>query len=127
MLREEHRAIIRQLDRVHRLLDDKKHLLGRESIDALGAQLKVHLAHEEEALYRPLKSILKERSPTGELMKDHRSIRRALRELEGLAAASGGQASASDLRGQLQILQSALREHMVKEEKVAYWLADHHL
>jgi len=130
LLREEHRAIVRDLGSVQRLLHEKKQhpQRRRESIDVLGARLRVHFAHEEETVYKPLNSVLKGRTPTKELMQDHRSIRQAFERLSRLSASRGnGQASLSDLTDLFQFLQSALGKHLEKEEKVVFWLAEYHL
>jgi len=97
-------------------------------IDALGGRLRLHFVLEEETVYRPLNFVLKEDSPTEELMEDHRSIRLAIKKLGRMdTSLREGQASMSDLRYQIRFLDSAFRKHFEKEEKVVFWLAEHNL
>jgi len=130
LLREEHSAIFRQLGEVEKsFAKDRQHpQRRRELIDALGGRLRLHFVLEEEIVYRPLNFVLKEDSPTEELMEDHRSIRLAIKKLGRMdTSLREGQASMSDLRYQIRFLDSAFRKHFEKEEKVVFWLAEHNL
>ena len=110
-LREEHTGIIHRLAAVERCVsapgfNGRKF---RDSTAALGVQLRKHFAHEERAVYQPLNSRLKQSSPTGELMEDHRSIWKAFERLRKVNFAEGsGAASAVELRKRLSSLQLTL-------------------
>ena len=127
LLRDEHRGIMRRLGLIGRSLDSPGigHRKGfRESVSELGSRLEVHFAREERALYAPLSSRMKGGSPTEELLNDHQDIREAFDRLNRMGAEG---ASLSDLREQDSSLRSALKEHLGKEERVLFWLADSRL
>ena len=130
MLKEQHREIVRELDGLQRSLS-RKEQDPRQLCDLIGilaAKMEIHFAHEEEAVYKPLDSLLKEHSPTGELIDDHRSIRMKFGNLRSMSAGQEGEGgSASDLGSQLRLLRSDLRKHLAKEETVIFWLAEYHL
>lgn len=127
LLRDEHRGIMRHLGLVGRSLNAPG--TGpredfRESVSELGSRLEVHFACEERVLYAPLSARLKGRSPTEELLNDHQGIREVFNSLNKMEAEG---ASVSDLREQVFLLWFALKEHLGKEERVLFWLADSRL
>jgi len=127
-LREEHEEILRQLGLVQASLTDplpysKRRLRGL--IDGLGSLLEAHFIDEESILYRPLKQRLGKHSPTGEMMREHRSIHRAFEKLRsGSTEYERGRSRTGDMQLSLDSLQREISGHLEKEEKVLFWLAD---
>ena len=128
LLKDEHRLIARRIGAVERQIGSAGQGSGRNlrgSLSGLGTLLKTHFAHEEMTLYKPLDARLRGSSPTGELIEDHQSIRRAFDRLEGVCL--DGEAPSADRVRRLSSLRSLLNRHLEKEEKVVFWLADCHL
>lgn len=125
LLRDEHRAIVRRVAAVGRQVGASPPAPPgdlRESISGLGLLLKTHFAHEEAAVFRPLDARLRGRSPIGELVDDHRSIREALDRLAGVCLAAG--VTPAEKRDRFSSFRSLLDQHLEKEEKVVFWLAE---
>jgi len=133
-LRTEHQDIIRTLnivgDEAINAVHPKSNGTKRISklILQLGVLLKTHFAHEQTALYGPLRSTLGGDSPTDSMLEEHRSIQRAYERVLAALAECESQASSSQaregLRFHIDSLQGITTEHIRKEEKIIFWIAE---
>ena len=127
-LLEEHRSITQDLELIRKEITMSR-LKSSERlpklIDGLGLRIAKHFMHEEQTLYRQLKARLKEDSPTEEMIMDHESMRVEFEVLRhSCVVYESGHGSIVALRRSIDSLQGKLSEHMKKEERVLFWLAD---
>lgn len=126
-LLEEHSAISKHLALVKNEVTrsqskSPEKLMGL--VDDLGARIAKHITHEEQSLYKQLKIRLKKDSPTDEMIMEHELIRNEFATLRHKCAEYETVDSYVAISQSLDSLQRKLGEHMKKEEKVLYWLAD---
>jgi hemerythrin-like domain-containing protein len=95
-----------------------------ELIDHLGSRIAKHFAYEEKILYKPLKMKLEKDSPTDEIILDHELIRRDFEILRRACVQYGTSSSSVVLQRCLDPFQRELSEHLRKEERVLFWLAE---
>jgi len=125
-LKNEHRSISRQLDvvRGEMTASPPSDQLQR-SIDRLGSLVETHFTGEEESLYKPLKLRLGRDNPVDAMTQEHRTIRRAIRELHSsFTRCKADSSRAGELRSCFDSVQRELGEHIEREESVLFWLAD---
>ena len=119
---------MRQLDRVRdAMIVSRRKSRGKpaESIDRLKSMVERHILNEEATLYEPLRLKFGRGGPIDTMTREHRSIRQSLgRLLSALDAYSAGRTRIADLQSSLNSLQKEIGEHIEKEEKVLFWLAD---
>lgn len=132
-LRQEHQLIANQLNL---LMGQISTLAGstvqaaslvelRKTLSTFGLALKSHFDYEERGLYRPLEASLGKDSPTGGMVDEHRAIYRAFQELVGtLSKYEIEPTLARHLKTEAGKLQRMMSEHIVKEEKVLFWIAE---
>ena len=121
----EHSTIVQELESIRNTLQSQTpapKLL--KLVDDLGEGMKKHFVHEERSLYRQLKIRLREDSPTDEMTLDHESIRRDFVAFRQAVGKNGEKHSIVRIQRLFDIFQRKLKEHIKKEERVLFWLAD---
>ena len=119
---------MRQLDRVRNAMAvSQRQSRGKpgESIRVLKGMVEAHLMNEEATLYDPLRLRLGRDGPIETMTREHRTIRQALaRLLSVLGEYSAGRTRIGVLQSCFNSFQEEIGEHIEKEEKVLFWLAD---
>ena len=124
----EHKNIMNQLDRVRNaMMVSPRQSRGKpgESIDVLRSMVEAHLLNEEAAIYEPLRLRLGRNGPIDTMTREHRSIRQGLGRLLSASDEYGtGRTRIGDLQSCFDSLQKEIGQHMEKEERILFWLAD---
>jgi len=119
---------MRQLERVrNEMLVSPRRSRGKpgESIGLLKSIVETHLLNEESTLYEPLRLRLGRNGPIDAMTREHRSIRQALGRLLSASDEYGaGRTRIGDLQFCFNSFRKEIGEHIEKEEKVLFWLAD---
>jgi hemerythrin-like domain-containing protein len=129
-LREEHRAIIRQLNLVRSSIKQGSRFSTeglRELVDGLGKQMETHFKHEQETLYDPLRSALGKDNPAGSMLEGHKAMKRAYNHLLSLLddyVVRGSSHAKDSLLSGIDSLLETILEYVRKEEKVIFWIAE---
>jgi hemerythrin-like domain-containing protein len=125
-LKNEHKGITRQLGVVRgELTASPPSDQLQRSIDRLESLVEKHFTGEEESLYRPLKLRLGRKNSVDAMTQEHKTIRKALRELHSSSErCKADPSSVGGLRSCFDSLQRELGEHIEREETVVFWLAD---
>jgi hypothetical protein len=115
-LEQDHRQIESLLDRIEQTAGDERVGL----VTTLAAELRVHMAVEEEIVYPAIQRAV-DRRVAEEAEAEHRLVRHALRQLVGFAPAEPG------FDGALAMLQAGVQHHVEEEEDQAFALLREHL
>ncbi len=129
-LRHEHQLINHQLnqliEQISNLPKGKATSVAevRKSILTLGPMLKSHFDNEEKGLYESLEASLGKDSPTEGLVGEHRAIYREFKQLVDILAKYEDEPTfLRHLKTSVNLLQKMMNEHIEKEEKVVFWIA----
>jgi hemerythrin-like domain-containing protein len=132
---DEHRLILRMVA----LLDEKARLLGEGKFDDWGFFLdavdfirtyadRFHHAKEEDILFRELvrNGMPRENSPVAAMLMGHEQGRAFVRGMEeaALAAKSGDRTAAARIVENASAYVAFIRDHIEKEDKILYPLAE---
>jgi hemerythrin-like domain-containing protein len=130
-LKDEHKAIMRQLEVVRGNIEEASPSSVRAlraSLHELGARLETHFDRERETLYEPLRSALGKDSPIGSMLEGHKAMKRTYRELlSDLGNFETHPFSPQirvDLRARVESFQRMFRDYVRKEEKIVFWIAE---
>lgn len=126
-LKAEHRGILRRFKLLSEAID-RQAAAGtiQDLISKLEVLLESHFSHEQASLYEPLESRSEMKdSPARIMMAEHRAIGRAFKTLRSNMAESNRPSSVSyeDLQSRIDTLQGLVSEHIRKEEKILFWIA----
>jgi len=94
-------------------------------VSGLGDLLEAHFAHENRSLYTPLKLAV-QGNPAGPMLAEHAEIARTLKTLlsDLSKRTEPSSVSCGKLGPRIEALQRLVFDHMRKEEKVIFWIAE---